>query len=85
MDCLEVQAGLSSCPPDRSGIFHVKDRPLLIHVGADVKNEMSCMVHADGMMTGCSTFGQVRNTFAICLIMTPSRCDENCPTRCEAL
>lgn len=32
---------------------------MLLHVGADVQNAMSCMTQADAILMGCSTFGQV--------------------------
>ena len=31
----------------------------MLHVGADVQNAMSCMIQADAVLMGCSTFGQV--------------------------
>lgn len=31
----------------------------MLHVGPDVQNAMSCMIHADGVVMGCSTFGQI--------------------------
>lgn len=35
------------------------DKNILLHVGADVQNDLSCMTQADGVVMGCSTFGQV--------------------------
>ena len=32
---------------------------IVLHVGHDVQNAMSCMIQADGLLMGCSTFGQV--------------------------
>ncbi|CAM9300435.1 unnamed protein product [Ectocarpus sp. 8 AP-2014] len=57
-DCPEKQAG-SFCTPRRSGIFRVRDKSIVLHVGSDVQNEMSCMIQADGVVMGCSTFGQI--------------------------
>lgn len=34
-------------------------KPIVLHVGPDVQNAMSCMIQADGVMMGCSTFGQI--------------------------
>lgn len=31
----------------------------MLHVGADVQNAMSCMIQADAILMGCSTFGQI--------------------------
>lgn len=31
----------------------------MLHVGPDVQNAMSCMIQADAVLMGCSTFGQV--------------------------
>lgn len=31
----------------------------MLHVGTNVVQTMSCMIHADGVLMGCSTFGQV--------------------------
>lgn len=58
-DCPEKRAGASSCRPSRSGVFRVRGRSLLLHVGADVANALSCMIQADGLLMGCSTFGQL--------------------------
>ncbi len=60
VDCPEKRAGAADgCRPERSGAFRVQDRPLVLHVGRDVANTLSCMIHADGLLMGCSTFGQV--------------------------
>lgn len=40
-------------------MFSVQGRPLILHVGLDVQNELHCMTQADGILMGCSTFGQV--------------------------
>ena len=58
MDCPEQRAG-SFCSPNRSGVFRVAERPIVLHVGPDVRNAMTCMIQADAVMMGCSTFGQV--------------------------
>lgn len=53
------RAGAPECNPDRTGIFRINDKPLYLHVGLDVQNELSCMIQADGILMGCSTFGQM--------------------------
>ena len=57
-DCPEKRAG-AFCSPNRSGMFRVAGKPIVLHVGADVQNAMSCMIQADAVLMGCSTFGQV--------------------------
>ena len=49
----------NSCLPARSGTFRVEGKPLFLHVGRDVANTLSCMIQADGLLMGCSTFGQL--------------------------
>lgn len=34
-------------------------KPIVLQVGSDVQNAMSCMIQADAVLMGCSTFGQV--------------------------
>ncbi|CAN0186399.1 unnamed protein product [Scytosiphon promiscuus] len=62
--CQEKEDGAPSCLPDRSGVFLVQGRPLYLHVGLDVENAMSCMIQADALLMGCSTFGQVAGLFS---------------------
>ena len=57
-DCPEKQAGLP-CKPKWPGVFHVIGMPLVLHVGPDVHNALTCMIHADGLLMGCSTFGHI--------------------------
>ena len=57
-DCPEKRAGAKSCNPKRSGIFRVSGKPLYLHVGYDVQTELTCMAKADGILIGCSAFGQ---------------------------
>ena len=40
-------------------MFHVSGKPIVLHVGPDVQNAMSCMIQSDAILMGCSTFGQV--------------------------
>lgn len=58
-ECAEKEAGAGYCRPDRTGVFRVKGRRLVLHVGQDVVNALSCMIQADGLLMGCSTFGQL--------------------------
>lgn len=37
----------------------MEGKPLFLHVGRDVANTLSCMIQADGLLMGCSTFGQL--------------------------
>lgn len=60
-DCPEKQVGVSICRLHREGAFPVRGRarPLVLHVGQDVVNTLSCMVQANGSLMGCSTFRQL--------------------------
>lgn len=58
-DCPEKRRGTTECQPILSGVFDVQERPIVLHVGLDVQNDLSCMTQADGILMGCSTFGQV--------------------------
>eukprot|EP00903_Cladosiphon_okamuranus_P008265 g7955.t1 len=57
--CLEMDAGALACNPSRSGIFTVRHKPLILHVGHDVQNDLACMIEADAIVMGCSTFGHI--------------------------
>lgn len=37
----------------------MRDKRLLLHVGLDAQNDLTCMVQADAILMGCSSFGQV--------------------------
>eukprot|EP00904_Undaria_pinnatifida_P013664 jgi/Undpi1/9428/HiC_scaffold_27.g11885.m1 len=56
--CPESEMG-KPCIPDRSGMFNVVGMPAVLHVSPDVHNAISCMIQADGLLMGCSTFGQL--------------------------
>lgn len=43
-DCPEKRAGAANCNADRSGIFKVQDMPLVLHVGDNVHECLSCMI-----------------------------------------
>ena len=55
-DCPEKQAGGEFCYPERSGVFHVRGAPVVLNLGADVVNALSCLIAADGIIMGCSAF-----------------------------
>ena len=40
-------------------MFRVHQKPILLHVGRDVLSSLSCMIQSDGVVMGCSTFGQI--------------------------
>ena len=62
-DCPEKRVH-RSCSPERAGTFDVIGMPVVLHVSPDVHNAMSCMVQADGVLMGCSTFGQLAGIFS---------------------
>ncbi|CAM9498525.1 unnamed protein product [Ectocarpus sp. 13 AM-2016] len=72
-DCPEKQAG-GFCTPKRSGIFRIRDKSIFLHVGSDVHNEMSCMIQADGVVMGCSTFGQIAGLLTRGISLFSTRC-----------
>lgn len=72
-DCPEKQAG-TFCTPKRAGIFRIRDKSIVLHVGSDVQNEMSCMIQADGVLMGCSTFGQIAGLLARGISLFSTRC-----------
>lgn len=74
IDCPEKQAGYF-CAPKRSGIFKVVGKNILLHVGADVQKALSCMIQADGVIMGCSTFGQLAGLFTKGISMFSTSCD----------
>lgn len=55
---MEMAAGAPACNPSRSGIFNVRDKRIVLHVGLDVQNDLTCMVKANAILMGCSSFGQ---------------------------
>ena len=50
------------------------DKAIVLHVGA-VENALSCMVQADGVVMGCSTFGQVAGLLSEGISMFSTRCE----------
>lgn len=58
-ECWEKTQGAPTCSSTHSGTFLVQDKRLHLHVGPDVENALSCMIEADGLLMGCSTFGQL--------------------------
>ena len=57
-DC-ERRATTNACSPNGSGIFRINQRYILLHVGRDVLSSLSCMIQSDGIVMGCSSFGQI--------------------------
>lgn len=75
-DCPEKKAGLF-CSSNRSGIFHVAGRPIVLHVGPNVKNALSCMIQADAVLMGCSTFGQIAGLLSKGISLFSTDCGGN--------
>eukprot|EP00752_Nemacystus_decipiens_P015660 g13975.t1 len=73
-DCPEKQAG-RWCSPAHDGIFKIVDKKIVLHVGSDVQNALSCMIHADGILMGCSTFGQMAGVLTKGISMFSVQCD----------
>lgn len=73
-DCPEKRAG-EFCSPIREGVFEVVGKNIVLHVGPDVRNALSCMINADGVLMGCSTFGQVAGLLSRGISMFSTRCD----------
>lgn len=47
----------------------------MLHLGSDVKKALSCMIRADAVMMGCSTFGQIAGLFTEGISMFSTACD----------
>lgn len=75
-DCPEKRAG-RFCTPKRPGIFEVLGKPIFLHVGHDVKNALSCMIEADGLLMGCSTFGPIAGLLTKGISFFSMRCSGN--------
>ncbi|CAM9998318.1 unnamed protein product [Ascophyllum nodosum] len=67
-ECFEIKlpehcergATMETCSPNGSGMFRIiSQKPILLHVGRDVLSSLSCMIQSDGVVMGCSTFGQI--------------------------
>ncbi|CAM9532516.1 unnamed protein product, partial [Laminaria digitata] len=77
-DCAEKRTKIRPfCNAIRSGIFHVAGMPLVLHVGQNVQNAMSCMIQADALLMGCSTFGQVAGLLTKGISLFSTSCDGN--------
>lgn len=57
IDCPEKEVGGKVCYPAVSGEFKVVGMPIIINVSPDVVNVFGCMIAADGIAMGCSSFG----------------------------
>ena len=60
-----MDAGALACNPNRTGIFRVRQKPLFLHVGHDVQNDLACMIQADAVLMGCSTFGHIAGALGL--------------------
>ena len=49
--------------------------PIVLHIGPDVRNAMSCMIRADAVLMGCSTFGQVAGLLTKGISLFSTSCD----------
>ena len=58
-------------PPDA---FQVVNKDIVVHLG-DVKQALSCMIRADGIVMGCSTLGQVAGMLSEGISMFSTRCN----------
>ncbi|CAN0106888.1 unnamed protein product [Ascophyllum nodosum] len=85
-DCPEKRVGAKLCNPVRSGVFFVEEKPIILHVGHDVGNAMSCMIQSDGVMMGCSAFGQVAGLLTEGIRFFSTQCDgTNTPDQLKAM
>lgn len=71
-DCPQKFAG--PCAPVHSGMFEVVNKPMVLHVHPDVQNAMSCMIQAQGVIMGCSTFGQIAGLFTQGISLFSTQC-----------
>lgn len=72
-DCPVKRAG-HACSPLRSGTFDVIGKPVVLHVGPDVHKALQCMIQADGLLMGCSTFGQIAGILSKGISFFSMRC-----------
>lgn len=45
-------------------MFDVVGKPIVLHLDSDAHNALQCMIQADGILMGCSTFGQIAGIFS---------------------
>ena len=57
IDCPEKDVGGKVCYRAQSKEFKVIGKPIVINTSGDVVNVLGCMIAADGIATGCSSFG----------------------------
>lgn len=74
-DCPEKRRMNAPCNPDHPGTFKVQEKPILLHVHPDVQNAMNCMIQADGVVMGCSTFGQIAGVFTRGISFFSTQCE----------
>lgn len=83
-DCPKTKDG--TCTPTRSGAFRVANKPIIIHIGEDVVSALSCMALADGIVMGCSSFGQIAGLLSHGISMFSVRCDgDRTPAQYKAI
>lgn len=75
-DCAE-EKDRAFCSLMRSGIFHVAEMPIVLHVGQNLQNAMSCLTRADAVLMGCSTFGQVAGLLTKGIKLFSTSCEGN--------
>ena len=56
-------------------MFRVVGKTIVLHVSHDVQNAMSCMIQADAVLMGCSTFGQVAGLLTNGISFFSTECD----------
>ena len=56
-------------------MLRVSEKSIVLHVGPDVQNAMSCMIKADAVLMGCSTFGQVAGLLTNGISLFSTDCD----------
>lgn len=74
-DCPEKHAGFDHCRPDRLEIFHVRGRAIILHLGISVAHNLSCLIHADAILLGCSTFGHIAGVLTNGISLFSKACD----------
>ena len=73
-DCPEKRAG-GTCSQRRAGVFKVLDKNIVLHVGPDAQDALSCMIRADGIIMGCSSFGQIAGILSAGISMFSMECE----------
>lgn len=74
-ECPEKEAGALECKPVLPGIFSIRERDIKLHVGLDARNDLTCMIQADAILTGCSAFGQIAGVLSEGVKFFPVGCE----------